>query len=105
MVKAALNIFVIVGYIAIVCFIAYKIMIFLMDKIFALIKSSKWFRVLVFFLGSLMCGTAGVMQLKGYYSGEETEKTLFIAPVLLIASLFFLYCTFLAYKDKRQKIE
>lgn len=105
MIETAQNIFLIVGYVAVVCYIAYKIMMFLMDKMSTLIKKSKWFRVLVGLFGSIICATAGVLKLEDYYSGKETGEDLFIILVTLIASLVLLYYTFLAYKDKRGEIE
>ncbi len=105
MMETALNIFLIVGYVTVVCYVAYKIMMFSIDKICTLIKKSKWFRVLVFLFNSILSVAVAAIKLEDYYSGKETGEVLFVVFVLLIASLFFLYVTFLAFKDKRGEIE
>lgn len=105
MIETALNILLIVGYVAFCCYIGYKILIFLIDKTFILIKKSKWFRVFVGLFGSMICVVFGVLKLGDYCSGKEPGKSLFIAIVVLINSLFLLYCTFRAYRDKRGEIE
>lgn len=105
MMEMVLDIFLMFAYIIFWCYIGYRIMIFLMDKMIALIYKSKWFRVFVGFFGSIIFAIFSLIELRDYYSGKETGEVLFIAVVSLMLSLYFLYYTFVAYKDKRGAID
>lgn len=105
MMEMVLDIFLMLAYIAFWCYIGYRILIFAIDKMFILIKKSKWFRVFFGFFMSMIFATAGLFVLRDYYSGKATGKILFAAVVSLMLSLCLLYCTFVAYKDKRGEID
>jgi hypothetical protein len=101
MISALANIFVIVSYVGVLCIIAYKIMTYLMDKMFHLIDKSKLFRVLLLATLTMLFFVFGWFQMSDYYAGEHLELTRAF-PFTLGLSAVLLYFTFWAYKDQRQ---
>lgn len=95
------NIFVIVAYVGLVCYVAYKIYSYLADKMFILIEKSKLFRILFFAFMSVFFFVTGLISMSDYFAGVTSDSNQYF-PLFLGLSVFLMYGAFVAYKDPRQ---
>lgn len=102
MINTLAYIFFIVIYVAFFCYITYKIVMYLMDKMFNLILRSKVFRIMLFATLSLLFLWTGLLQLFDYNAGKNLELTR-LFPLALGVSGLLLYFTVWAYRDCREK--
>jgi len=97
MINTIAAIFVIISYVTLVCFIAYKVMIFLMDKIIYYITTSRAFTLVLFAFFSVLCFFVGLFQLSEYRAGQYSEFSR-IFPLSFGLALVFVVSIYFGYK-------
>jgi len=97
MINAIAAICMIVSYVIIVCFIGYKIMIYLMDKIAYYVTTSRAFTMVAFAVLSAMFTFGGWLQLSNYRAGKNLESAWHI-PLFYGSGLFLMVCLYFIYK-------
>ncbi|NGX42613.1 MAG: hypothetical protein K940chlam7_00893 [Chlamydiae bacterium] len=102
MLNALGNILLIVSCVGLACYIGYKVIVYLIDKMSSLIERSRVFRIMLFAIMSILFFVGGLNQLFDYYAGKQLELTRYF-PLSFGVSGVLIYLTVLAYyKDPKQ---
>ena len=104
MIVALGNILFIIFYVAVCCFIAYKVFVYAIDKISHLIMTSKIFRICLFLTLAIFFLATGIFQLFDYYEGKYLKLTRYF-PLTLALSGVMVYCAILAFYKDPEKMD
>jgi hypothetical protein len=89
-----------VAYVAIVCYIACKVMLYFMDKTFALIIRSRAFTMAMFAVFSVLFFVVGSYQFFGYWEGKNLKFSQYF-PLFLGLALVMAVSAYFAYKKPK----
>jgi hypothetical protein len=89
-----------VAYVTLACYIAWKVLMYLIDKINNLITGSRIFTMAMFATFSALCFVVGLYQLSGYRAGEDLEFSQHF-PLAFGLALVFMVAIYFAYKKPK----